>query len=90
MVAVALLPPTVTAGLVLSIENFKSAYGAVLLLSVTILSVNLSALVVFLAKGLSLRLWLKPKMAKPYMFCGIFIGAAILAGLFVRVIQITI
>ena len=51
MVAVALLPPAVTLGLLLGSGKWDLALGTALLLLVNIASVNLAAVVVFLIQG---------------------------------------
>lgn len=67
MVAVALLPPTATLGLMLSSGHNDLALGAALLLAVNIVSVNLSAKLVFLAKGVQPRTWIEKTKAKHAM-----------------------
>jgi uncharacterized hydrophobic protein (TIGR00341 family) len=67
MVAVALLPPTATMGLMLGAGNFKLAVGAGLLLAVNVVSVNLSAKVTFLAKGIKPRTGLEKQKARQSM-----------------------
>ncbi len=64
MVAVALMPPAVTIGLMLSIGRFDGALGAFLLLAVNIVSIILSAKLVFLFRGIKPRTWLKAHKAK--------------------------
>ena len=64
MVAVALLPPTATLGMVLAMGHYKLATGAALLLAVNIVSVNLSASTVFLLKGIRPRTWLEKNKAR--------------------------
>jgi uncharacterized hydrophobic protein (TIGR00341 family) len=64
MVAVALLPPTVTIGLMLGNGQPGLAIGACLLLVANIVCVNLSAKLVFLIKGVKPRTWLEKKKAK--------------------------
>ncbi len=59
MVAVALLPPTATMGLMLGAGKYKLAVGAGLLLAVNVVSVNLSAKVTFLVRGIKRRTWLE-------------------------------
>ena len=76
MVAVALLPPAATLGFMLGSNELTYAFGAFLLLSVNIVSVNLSGLVVFMAKGIKPRHWLERKMAKPYVYGGILFWTA--------------
>lgn len=68
MVAVALLPPTATIGLMLSQAYFKLALGATLLLAVNIASVNLSAKLVLLFKGVRPRTWFDKQKARQSMF----------------------
>lgn len=64
MVAVALLPPTATVGLMLGSGNTQHALGAALLLAVNIVCVNLAANIVFLFKGIKPRTWFERKKAK--------------------------
>lgn len=64
MVAVAILPPTATVGLMLATQNYKLALGAALLLAVNVVSVNLSAKLVLMFKGLKPRTWLEKEKAK--------------------------
>ncbi len=64
MVAVALLPPTATAGIMLGAGKYDLATGAMLLLAVNIVCVNLSAKLVFLFKGVRPRTWLEKKQAR--------------------------
>lgn len=64
MVAVALLPPAVTSGIMLSTGDFASAFGALLLLCVNIVCVNLAAKLIFMMKGVEPRTWYKKKKAQ--------------------------
>lgn len=68
MVAVALLPPAATVGLMLASGHMDLASGAALLLAVNIVSVNLAAKLVFLLKGVRPRTWLEQKKAKQSMW----------------------
>ena len=83
MVAVALLPPAATVGLMLASGNYKQAFGAALLLAVNIVCVNLSAKLVLLFKGVKPRTWLEKKKARQsiliYIIFWVF-SLAILAG----------
>ncbi len=67
MVSVALLPPTVTLGLMLGAGLWDLAIGAGLLLSVNIVCVNLASKMVFLFKGVKPRTWLEKQKAKQSM-----------------------
>jgi uncharacterized hydrophobic protein (TIGR00341 family) len=64
MVAVALLPPAVTLGMMAAAGRLDLAAGAAMLLGANVASVNLSAQVVFLAKGIRPRLWRERKSAR--------------------------
>lgn len=79
MVAVALLPPAATFGFMLGQGELKLAYGALLLLVVNVVCVNLSGLLVFLAKGIQPRLWFERRMATPYVLGGIALWTVLLA-----------
>ena len=67
MVAVALLPPTATMGLMLGAGKFKLAAGAGLLLAVNVVAVNLSAKVTFLARGIKPRTGQEKQKARQSM-----------------------
>jgi len=64
MVAVALLPPAATLGLMLGAGNYQSALGAGLLLAVNIVCVNLAANITFLFRGIKPRTWFEKQKAK--------------------------
>jgi len=88
MVAVALLPPAATLGYMFGVGDMQAAYGALLLLSVNIVCVNLSGLLVFLGKGIRPRLWFERRMAKPYVLGGIVVWSIALVAL-VSIIGLT-
>ncbi|MCG6862997.1 MAG: TIGR00341 family protein, partial [Chromatiaceae bacterium] len=67
MVAVALLPPTSTIGLLLGSGQPQLASGAALLLAVNIVCVLLSGMALFLVKGVKPRTWLERTKAKQSM-----------------------
>ncbi len=77
MVAVALMPPAVTIGLMLSLADWDNAMGAALLLMVNIVCINLSAKCVFLVRGIKPRTWLEAHQAdqsrRLYFFIWIFL-----------------
>ena len=75
MVAVALLPPTATLGLMIGAGQLKLAVGAALLLAVNIVSVNLSAKTVFWIRGVKPRSWLEKQKANQSMATYIVIWA---------------
>jgi uncharacterized hydrophobic protein (TIGR00341 family) len=67
MVAVALLPPAVTLGIMLGQTKIDLTVGAALLLAVNIVCVNLASKMVFLFKGIRPRTWLEKEKAKRAM-----------------------
>ncbi len=83
MVAVALMPPAVTIGLMLSIGEYNHALGATLLLAVNIVCINLSAKLVFLFRGIKPRTWLEAHRAKQSRLLYIGIWVVLLVLLFV-------
>ena len=64
MVAVALLPPTVTLGMLLGSGNFAPAFGALQLLLVNLICVNLAGVSTFFAQGVRPLTWWEAKRAK--------------------------
>ncbi|MBU0681632.1 MAG: TIGR00341 family protein [Proteobacteria bacterium] len=64
MVAVAILPPAATFGIMLGAGEIDYAIGAGLLLAVNIVCVNLSAKLVFIFKGIKPRTWLTTEKAR--------------------------
>lgn len=63
MVAVALLPPLVAAGLLLGSGHLAGAYGAFLLVAVNVTCVNLAGVVTFLAQKVRPRTWWETERA---------------------------
>lgn len=78
MVAVALLPPLATLGLMLARGQLDLATGAALLLAVNVVSVNLAAKLVLLFRGVRPRRWVEKQLARRTMFTYILIWAATL------------
>ena len=64
MVAVALLPPAATMGIMLGHGNLELASGAGLLLAVNVVCVNVAGVSVFALKGVRPRTWLEQKKAR--------------------------
>ena len=67
MVAVALLPPAVTLGLMLGHENYNLALGAGMLLAINLVCVNLACKLVFMIKGIRPRTWVEKERAQRAM-----------------------
>ena len=81
MVAVALLPPAATMGLMLGAGQTDLAYGAAFLLAVNIVAINLSAKLAFLVQGIKPRTWLEKEKAKQSMQSYIIIWVITLVAL---------
>ena len=88
MVAVALMPPAVTIVLMLSDNAYGYASGAALLLAVNIVSINLSAKLVFLLKGIQARTWIEAMKARQsrtlYLPAWITLLALLIAMIYLR------
>ncbi len=64
MVAVALLPPLVTAGILFGDMQWQLAFYAFLLLMTNVICVNLAAVTTFILQGIRPRTWYETKKAK--------------------------
>ncbi len=64
MVAVALMPPATTAGLMIGQERWQEAEGALLMLAINVLCVLLSSLAVFFWRGVRPRSWTEKQRAR--------------------------
>ena len=85
MVAVALLPPTSTVGIMLGAGQYNLAWGATLLLLANIVCVNLAAKVVFLIRGVKPRTWLEQRKARQSLIIYVLIW---IISLFVLIVAI--
>jgi uncharacterized hydrophobic protein (TIGR00341 family) len=85
MVAVALLPPAATLGMMLGSGQYGLAFGAALLLAVNVVCVTLAAKLMFLFKGVKPRTWLEKRRARQSFTTYILIWVALL-GILVTVI----
>lgn len=79
MVAVALLPPAVTLGYMIGAGRLSLAAGAASLLAVNIVCVNLSAQLVFLAKGIKPRKWIERRAAQQSIKISLAVAVGLLA-----------
>lgn len=66
MVAVALLPPLVVAGLLLGDMQWELAYYSIILLFTNIICVNLAGIATFILQGVRPRRWYESQKAKKY------------------------
>jgi uncharacterized hydrophobic protein (TIGR00341 family) len=85
MVAVALLPPAATLGIMAAARQFELAAGAGMLLVANVACVNLAAQVVFIAKGIRPRLWHERKSARKAIIVNLVTWIVLLA-VFVAII----
>lgn len=79
MVAVALMPPLITFGLLIGSGNFPEATGALLLLITNIICVNLAGVTTFLVQGIRPRKWWEASKAKKASRLAITLWAILLA-----------
>jgi uncharacterized hydrophobic protein (TIGR00341 family) len=86
MVAVALLPPAATLGMMLGSGQFNLALGAALLLAVNVVCINLAAKLMFLFKGVKPRTWLEKRKARQSFTLYILIWIVTLAVLLSAII----
>ena len=78
MVAVALLPPTVTFGMLIGSGNVTLAFGALLLLLVNVICVNLSAVATFLFQGVQPLNWWEANKARKSTIFALFLWSSLL------------
>lgn len=87
MVAVALMPPAVTLGLMLSSGQLSLAAGALLLLAVNVVCLNFAANLVFYAKKVGPRTWHEKKQARQSIIISIAFWAALLVVLMILIFR---
>jgi uncharacterized hydrophobic protein (TIGR00341 family) len=78
MVAVALLPPIVAAGLLLGAEHWTESVGAFLLFAVNVLSIKLAGALTFVLQGVTPSNWLEKEEARKTTAMGIAIWFCLL------------
>lgn len=88
MVAVALLPPAVTLGLLLGSGHFNLAFGSFLLLSINIICINLSGVTTFLVQGVRPLTWWESTRAKKAAKYAIFFWTILLFLLFLLIYMV--
>lgn len=79
MVAVALLPPAATLGMMLTISRYDLAIGAAMLLMANIACINLSAQIIFMTKGLRPRKWFEREKARQAVMLNLLTWVALLS-----------
>lgn len=78
MVAVALLPPLVTAGLLFGASHWKPASSAFLLFFVNVVSVNLTGVVTFALQGIRPKNWWHAEQAQKAVWISVSIWVSLL------------
>ncbi len=87
MVAVALLPPAATFGLMIGAGKFELAFGASLLLAINVVCVNLASKLAFVAKGVKPRTWLEKNKAQQSIWVAVIFWIVVL-GLLIAIMQL--
>lgn len=88
MVAVALLPPTVSFGLFAGSGNYPLALGALLLLFVNVICINLSGVLTFLIQGVRPLTWWESDKAKKATQLAIIFWSLSLLVLFILILKL--
>ena len=78
MVAVAILPPLVAAGLLFGSKHWIDGTGALLLSVVNLVCINLSGVVTFILEGIQPKKWWEAKLAKKAVIIAITIWVLLL------------
>jgi uncharacterized hydrophobic protein (TIGR00341 family) len=86
MVAVALLPPLVTGGMLLGAGELSGALGAMLLFVTNVICVNLAAIGTFAAQGIRPRTWWEANKARRATRMALAIWGALLALLVILIL----
>jgi len=86
MVAVAFMPPLITFGLLLAAGYPELAVGAGMLFLVNLICINLSGVMVFMAKGISPRRWWEAEKARKSVWNSIMLWTLLLLILILTVI----
>ncbi len=85
MVAVALLPPTVVAGMLLGAGQFAGAGQALLLVINNVICINLSGVATFLVQGIQPMKWWEAQKARKMTFIAISIWVSLLVLLLITI-----
>ncbi len=86
MVATALLPPLVNAGILAGSGYYSMATGAILLFTANVICINLSGVVTFIIQGIRPRTWWEAQKAKRAARTAIVVWVILLAALLVIIL----
>lgn len=87
MVAVAILPPTCVLGLMLGYQQFQYALDAFMLLAINVACINLSGIIVFLAKGIRPRTGGDKRKAKKTAIIYVLVWCLLLVTLLIMLVK---
>ncbi len=85
MVAVALLPPAATLGMMLGSGHWNLAHSTAIMLLMNIVSINLASQIVFITQGIKPILWPEKEQARKFMIFYGVVWITILVTLFIYV-----
>ncbi|MDD3591955.1 MAG: TIGR00341 family protein [Sulfurovum sp.] len=85
MVAVALLPPAATLGIMLGAGHWSLAHSTAIMLLMNIVSINLASKVVFIIQGIKPALWPEQEQARKFMIFYGIVWITLLVTLFIYV-----
>ncbi|GAB4347473.1 MAG: TIGR00341 family protein [Desulfobulbaceae bacterium] len=86
MVAVALVPPLVTSGLLLGAGYFLASIDAIMLLAINTICINLAGIATFLAQGIQPAHWWEAKKAKKMTYKAVALWITLLLVLLVMIL----
>ena len=86
MVAVALLPPTVTFGMLLGAGHFTGAVGALELVLANLVCLNLAGVLTFLARGVRPNKWWQEKAARRATAIAVSVWLSMLVALILMIV----
>lgn len=85
MVAIALLPPLVTTGLLIGSQHWTAAFGSILLSAVNIVCINLAGVITFISQGITPKKWWEKQKAKKTTRRAIAVWSLLLISLIVMI-----
>jgi len=86
MIAIALLPPLAVFGLLIGAGYVEQSFSALILFLINMIAINLSAIVIFSAYGISPYRWWKKEEARKYTLYAILLWVTLFIAIFVLII----